>query len=208
MLAIAALACDLASLVPSGATYPTTVPGEVETVIAGTAGAAQTQTAELLSPTATPSLTPTATHTPSPTPSLTPTFIFFLRSPVPTRTNTPEGGGGTVLGSGDYACRLVSQDPKDNTVLKPNAKFNMVWQLQNAGTATWVVDDVDFEYVSGRKMQEQDVYDLPLDVAPGETVNMSVAMNAPKVAGDWKTVWTLRAGDDDFCHVNVTIVVE
>jgi hypothetical protein len=186
------------------------VPGAIQTVVAGTAHAAQTQTAERLPPSATASLTPTATLTASPTPSLTPTFIFSLRSPVPTRTNTPEGGSTSapVSGSGAHACRLISQDPKDNTTLKSNARFDMKWELQNAGTATWISDDVDFEYVSGRKMHDKDVYDLPHDVAPGETISMTVSMNAPKLAGDWKTVWTLRYGSNDFCHVDVTIVVE
>jgi hypothetical protein len=67
---------------------------------------------------------------------------------------------------------------------------------------------VDFVYVSGRKMQAQDAYDLPKDVAPSESVTVTVKMNAPKVVGDWRTVWTLEIGSNDFCHVDVTITVK
>ena len=207
MLAIAALSCDVGFVLPSQSTFPTTAPGEVETVIAGTAQAAQSQTAEWLPVSATPSITPTVTGTPTLAPTITPTFRFSLRTPVPPRTATPISGGGGSAGSGGYGCVLVSQNPKDGTEYKPNAKFDMVWTLQNSGGRTWLVDDVDFSYVSGRKMHAQDIYDIPRDVPLGESVSMTVKMNAPKLAGDWKTVWTLQAKGDDFCHVDVTIIV-
>jgi hypothetical protein len=207
VLAIAALSCDVGYLLPSGATFPTPAPGEIETVIAGTAQAAQTQTAELQPPSATPSPTPTVTRTATSTPTITPTFIFFLRTPVPPRTATPTGGSSSS-GSGGYACRLVSQTPTDGTEFKPNASFDMVWRLENTGSRTWQADNVDFTYVSGRKMHDEELYDLPRNVPVGEIVNMTVDMQAPKVSGDWKTVWTLRVGSNDFCHVDVTIVVK
>ena len=208
VLAIAALSCDVGYVLPSQSTFPTSGPGEVETVVAGTAQSAQTQTAELMPATATPSLTPTVTSTSTLTPTITATFLFSLRSPVPTRTETPPGGGATQFsGSEGYACRLVSQNPEDGTEFNPNAKFDMIWTLQNTGNKTWQADDVDFAYVSGRKMHDQDVYDLPRNVPPGESVNMTVNMNAPKVVNEWKTVWTLRVGGNDFCHVDVTILV-
>lgn len=211
LLAIVVLGCDMSALLPGGQTFATAAPGAMETVIAGTAQAAQTQTAALLPASATPSLTPTVTRTPTSTPTATPTFLFLLRTRVPPRTPTPTGGGSSgsgSSGSGGYSCVLVSQKPTDGTAFKPNANFDMVWTMENSGGKTWQVNDVDFAYVSGRKMQAQDAYDLPRDVVPGETVAMTVKMNAPKLAGEWKTVWTLKAGGNDFCHVNVTIVVK
>jgi hypothetical protein len=206
VLAIAVLSCDVSYLLPTTAAGPTLEALGIDTVIAGTAGAAQTQTAELLPPSATPSLTPTPTRTPLPPATSTATFIFFLRSPVPTRTLTPVGGGSS--GSGGYACVLSSQKPTDGTGFKPNAKFDMVWTLQNSGGNTWLADETDFEYSSGKKMQSQDAYGLPRDVLPGESISMTVKMNAPKVDGEHKTVWILRSGGTYFCRVDVTIVVE
>jgi hypothetical protein len=206
VLAIAALSCGVGYGLPSAAANPTAAPGEIDTVIAGTANAAQTQTAFLLPDTATPSLTPTVTRTPTLTPTVTPTFIYVLKSPIPTKAATPTGGGGSS-GSDGYACALVSQKPEDGTEFNPNASFDMVWTVRNSGSKTWLAGNADFAYVSGRKMHEQDVYDLARDVAPGDTVSLTVDMRAPKVLGDWKTVWTLRAGNKDFCHVNVTITV-
>ena len=126
---------------------------------------------------------------------------------MPPRTATSTKGTGGSSSSGGYACVLVSQKPEDGTEFKPNANFDMVWTVQNTGSKTWQADDVDFAYVSGRKMHDQEIYDLPKNVPTGESVNMTVDMIAPKVAGDWKTVWSLQAGGDDFCHVDLTIVV-
>lgn len=202
-LAIAAISCDVSFPVPLGSQFPTAAPGMFETVVAGTAGAAQSQTAVLAPPSATITLTPTASRTPTVIPSSTPTFIFRIWSVTPPRTSTPTQGAV----AGNYACVLLSQKPADGTEFKANAKFDAVWEVRNSGSATWKANNVDFAYASGRKMQEQDVYDLPRDVKSGESVKLIVDMVAPKLSGNWKTVWTLRKGGDDFCHVDLTITV-
>jgi type VI secretion system secreted protein VgrG len=88
------LACELPAI--PGLAQPSPAPG-IETVIAGTAGAAQLQTLTALPPTATPTSTPLPTNTPPDTPTPTATFILFVFS-SPTFTSTPpppqnEGAG-------------------------------------------------------------------------------------------------------------------
>jgi hypothetical protein len=205
-LAIAAISCDIAFEVPVGSQFPTAAPGVFETVVAGTAHAAQTQTALLIPPSTTPTFTPTVTRTATGLPSFTPTFIFQLRSPVPTRGNTATPTFGST--SGNLGCALVSQKPADGKVFKPNAKFDAVWEVRNTGSASWSADDVNFVYATGRQMHENDSYDLPRDVPSGGTVELTVAMTAPKITGEFKTVWTLQRGKNDFCHVDLTIAVE
>ena len=92
-----------------GPQFPTAAPGVFETVVAGTAHAAQTQTALLIPPSSTPTFTPTVTRTPTGLPSFTPTFIFQLRSPVPPRKDTATPTFGST--SGELGCVLVSQKP-------------------------------------------------------------------------------------------------
>ena len=203
-LAILAISCDVSFMLPSGPAFPTAAPGVVETIVAGTAGAAQSQTAVLLPPTVTPTFTITPTRTPTVTPTLTPTFIFVLRSATPVRTAT----SASVSGSGALACRLLDQDPEDGAQFEPNEHFDAVWNVRNIGTSDWDKTNVDFIYESGRKMYESPIYDLRENVDEGEDVDLIVDMIAPKADGTHKTTWTLRRGGTEFCHVDITIVVK
>jgi len=205
-LAIAAISCDVAFEVPLGPQFPTAAPGVFETVVAGTAGAAQTQTALLIPPSITATFTPTVTRTPTLVPTSTPTFIFRLRSPVPPRVSTSTPTFGST--SGELGCVLLSQRPPDGKEFNPNASFDAVWEVRNTGDASWSVDNVDFVYATGRQMHDNDRYDLPRNVPRGGSVELVVDMHAPKIKGELKTVWTLERGKKDFCHVDLTIVVK
>ena len=83
----------------------------------------------------------------------------------------------------------------------------MAWKVQNTGPRAWSKDDVDLAYSSGTKMYKKQLYDLPADIPSGEYVTLSVPMVAPKAEGTYYTVWSLRRGQDRFCHVNLTIRV-
>lgn len=202
------MSCDVSYLLPSGPTFPTAVPGAVETIVAGTAGAAQTQTAALIRPSSTPTSTPTVTRTPTFTPTSTPTFIVVIAK----RTNTAKPGTSTATlvpgSSGEYACRLIDQSPQDGTKFPPKASFDAVWEVRNTGTKTWSDGSVDFVYVSGRKMHEQAVYDLSDTVATGDTIDLIVDMTAPNNPGTYKAEWALKVSGDLFCHVDIQIVVK
>jgi hypothetical protein len=178
----------------------------VETIVAGTAGAAQTQTAVLLAPTFTPTATPTATRTASLTPTFTPTFIFQLRSATPAKTSTPTLGPESI--SGEYGCRLLDQDPEDGAKLNAKASFDAVWEVRNTGSVTWDENNIDFAFFNGDKLHEESVYDLNKTVKSGEAINLIVDMVAPKNEGKYRTVWSLRRGNDDFCRVTLTINVK
>ncbi|MFH1185009.1 MAG: NBR1-Ig-like domain-containing protein [Chloroflexota bacterium] len=205
-MAIAAMSCDVAFVLPAGPVFPTAAPGVVETIVAGTAGAAQTQTAALMRPTSSPTLTPTATRTPSLTPTFTPTFVFRLRSATPAKTSTPTLAPGLI--SGEYSCKLLDQDPADGSKLDAKVDFDAVWEVRNTGSATWDENNIDFAFFNGDKLHEQSVYDLNKSVKSGESINLIVDMVAPKDAGKYRTVWSLRRGNDDFCRVTLTINVK
>ena len=55
-----------------------------------------------------------------------------VSSVPPTNPEIPEGS---------YFCVLVSQDPLDETVLEAGETFNMSWEVQNIGEATWTAAD-------------------------------------------------------------------
>lgn len=203
-LAILVISCDVSTMLPSGAAFPSPAPGVFETIVAGTAGAAQTQTAVLIPATPTLTFTPTVTRTPTLTPTFTPTFIWRMRSATPPKTATSTLGAT----SGQLECQLIAQDPEDGTELAPKTDFDAVWEVRNTGSASWDADNVDFGYVSGRKMHKKALYDLPKNVNKGESVDLVVDMVAPAENGTYKVVWSLRRGGEDFCHVNLTIRVK
>ena len=196
---------------PSSSGEPTTVPGMFETIVAATAGAAQSQTATVIPLTPTPSWTPLPTHTASLTPTLTPTFHFSLGgSRTPTRPPTSAAATATNTVSASNSpdgCVLVSQSPEDGSHIDAKKNFTASWKVENTGSSTWDTDSVDFVYDSGEKMHKKQLYDLPADVPVDQSVTLSVSMLSPKSDGTYKTVWSLRRGTTNFCHVDLTIRV-
>ena len=182
---------------------PAPVPGAVDTIIAQTAHAAATQTALKVTPTLTPTDTSVPTKTPTVTPSDTPTFLFLLS----TFTFTPEPAT-VAAGAGDYACALTAQTPDDGATIGKKQTFSASWTVRNTGTLTWDANNTDFVYVSGAKLTSLKVADLPKSVATGETVTLKLTLEAPNQADTYKTVWILHSGKDDFCRLDITIVVQ
>ncbi len=175
--------------------------------MAQTAAAASTQTAANITivPTWTASTTPPPTDTPTLTPSPTATFIFRLTPLTPTRKPTATDSNLT----GGLACALLSQSPADGSQYSPKQNFTAAWNIKNTGDVPWDTSAVDFRYFSGSKMfTGAAAYDLPDAVAVNDDVTLSVPMVAPKNSGSFRTVWTLQRGKNDFCHVDVRIVVK
>ncbi len=176
----------------------------MDTIVAQTAAAAWTQTAAVVTPedTATASATPVPSETLTQTPSPSPTFVFKLAtlSPTPKPNSTAAAAG--------LECKPTGQTPGDGTVYGPRDRFTATWVIQNTGDVRWDSSDIDFEYFSGAKTYVgTTIYDLPNNVKVGDSVTVSVAMAAPKSAGSYRTVWTLRKGKLDFCHVALQLVV-
>ncbi len=184
------------------AAAPTPVPAEaVNTIIAGTAQAAASQTAAAMPPTLTPTLTPSPTVTPSITPSPTATFLFILSSP--TRTAT------LAASTNNLACQLKDQTPADGSTMAKNQSFVATWTVSNIGQGTWVANSVDFVYLSGDKLATVKAVDLPKDVAPDGSVTLKVPMVAPVSAGPYKTAWMLQQGkQNQFCRLTLSITVK
>jgi hypothetical protein len=178
---------------------PTFDPLSLNTIIAQTAGAAATQT-YVLQPTLTS--VPTLTKTPTDIPTSTPTFLFVLSTPtVPSLTPTLE------ISSDPYACRLASQDPKDNSVVAKGADFTTLWKVINVGANFWDSNSLDYHYFNGEKLHKASVYDLQNSVPTGGQIDLIVKMKAPKEAGTYTTTWALRVGKQDFCKLHLTIKI-
>jgi hypothetical protein len=183
---------------------PTLDPISLNTAIAQTAGAAATQTAVFQPPTSTLTFTPLPTRSPTEAPSSTPTFIFILpTNTVPTSTPTlnPTSSGSTS------GCEVVSQDPENDTEFSPREDFDAHWVVRNTGDSTWDANSVDYRYVRGDALHQQEIYDLPNNVAAGRRIDLGVDMRAPNDEGEYSTTWQVRSGSRVLCSMRLTIIV-
>lgn len=216
------LACAIPSLTVSSPTQGSE-PQSMDvlgTAIVQTAAAAQTQTATA-QPSPTFTLTPSVTPTP-PTP--TPTFFFslFTSTPiVPLETTDPafsvEGGNPAIgLGSsGDpipysgkpWTCIGIGKSPPSGALIEAGKSFTAYWTVINTGTKIWTSTTVDFVYRSGYRHEGRVIQDLSSAVAPGRNLTVKVSFTAPKNAGEYTAIWTLKVGNYPFCAMKITFEV-
>jgi hypothetical protein len=200
------MAC-VPSLATPQAQAPTLDPGAINTFIAQTVNAASTQTAASI-----PTLTPSPTITPTvPTqtliPSATATVIFVLSSPTPLVIPTfTSSGGGTS--SDNFSCQITRVTPANGTRFNPRDDFDAIWTVRNNGQRNWDRNTVDYVYSSGDKIHKVSGYDLDENVRTGNSLDLGVDMQAPKNSGTYSTTWTMRAGNNNFCTLTLTIVVK
>lgn len=148
----------------------------VETKVEATQVVAMTETATN-QPTATATLVPaTATNTPLPTATAAPT-----KTPLPTATATP-----TICN----AAQLVADMTVESGAKFPaTARFIKVWRVKNVGSCTWT-KDYTIVFSGGRPLAGQTT-NLTKKVAPGETIDIAVAMKAPSALGTYEGSWLL-----------------
>ncbi len=118
---------------------------------------------------------PNATITPAPTEILTPTVT---NSPVPTQVC-------------DAARFVADVTFPDGAIVKTNEFFTKTWRFKNIGTCTW---DSSYALVFdvGDQMGGPTSVPLPVNVAPGEEVELSVDLQAPAKSGSYRSFWRLR----------------
>ena len=78
----------------------------------------------------------------------------------------------------------------DGSYIAPGSTFTKTWRIRNNGTTTWTTK-YKLVFVSGTQMSNVSYVNLPYNVQPGQTVDISVQMTAPKDAGSYKSEWKL-----------------
>ncbi len=78
----------------------------------------------------------------------------------------------------------------DGTVVKPGATFVKTWRVRNTGTTTWTTDYA-LRFAADKQMGGPDSVPLARAVKPGEVVELSVRLRAPKRAGRHRSTWKL-----------------
>jgi serine/threonine protein kinase len=197
----AATATIFQTLTPRGTPRPSDTPDLEATDRAATVDAffltanAPTETA---TPTPTLSATPTPTSTPSP-------------SETPTATNTPRPTSTVDLTQTvDAACVYDATLEGHVTVrpsqyLPPGTPFDKVWRLSNSGDCRWPRGTV-LAFVSGAQLRAADAVDVD-PAAPGDVVDVSVAMQAPDANGEYSGVWQLHLPDGESFGEEVVVQI-
>ncbi|MBR6090579.1 MAG: hypothetical protein IKP86_11640 [Anaerolineaceae bacterium] len=78
----------------------------------------------------------------------------------------------------------------DGSFIAPGNTFTKTWRIRNCGTTTWTTN-YKLTFVSGQQMAAVSSVNLPYNVQPGATVDISVQMTSPKEAGSYKSSWML-----------------
>ena len=88
----------------------------------------------------------------------------------------------------------------DNTVFAPGATFTKSWRLRNTGTCPWI-EGYSLVFVSGDPLGSPETQPLPKVVAPGQTVDVSVALTAPEEPGEYLGRWQISDANGDLFGV-------
>ncbi len=179
-------------------------PNQKMTEIAGTVQAQLTQTALLI---------PTATSTPEP-----PTATLTI-TPAPP-TSTPEGMGPTetpiifstqpTLSNGDDAKFIADVSIPDGSTLRAGEQFTKTWRFQNIGKTTWT-KEYAIQYLEGNLLGKNGdlTFNLPIEVPPGGTLDISIPFTAPTEPGTYSSYWKLLSANGfyfgDTVSINISV---
>ena len=148
----------------------------IATSVVQTVQAGESLTALANVPTAMPTSLTTSLETPL-APAITPTNAATLVSAPP-----------------DPNCvkaSLVAENPPDQTLLTAGQYFWKTWTLQNTGTCTWTTA-YQLVFWSGERLGSSLSYALPNDVAPNETTDISIYLQAPVTDGAFTGFWRIK----------------
>lgn len=124
-----------------------------------------------------PTQTLAATSTPPPTTTPFPTVTSVPPTPIPAPC--------------DRAQFIADVTIPDGANYAPNTAFVKTWRLKNDGSCTWT-PSYALVFDSGNALNGPTEVALPGNVAPGQTVDLSVSLKSPASAGVYQSYWKLR----------------
>ena len=149
----------------------------------------KTQTAIATAMTDTPVPTNTVKPTATPDYTETPSLPSLTVTPFPTETPKP----GEVIEEGcNETMFMADVTIPDKTEIFADHQFVKTWRLLNSGTCTWTTK-YSLYFVSGQQMFGPDKKSVfPVVVEPGQSIDISVELRAPKESGVIRGYWGLK----------------
>ena len=109
--------------------------------------------------------------------------------PVPTSAPTVSAASSLPTGT-DYMTFAGDVTITDGHQVRPGERFRKTWRVKNTGNTTWT-PYYSFVYVSGDRMEGRNI-NIPATVYPGQTVELSVNLIAPKDDGTYRGYWQMQ----------------
>ena len=138
-----------------------------------------TPTPTIIYPSPTSTLPPTATELDSSeevTVNLTPSHTPIEEKDTPTPSCNHKVEIVKILNLGEYS------------QLKTGEPFARIWRLKNSGTCIWSTN-YQLVFSNGDLMGSPEYIPIPVEVNPGETIDLRVAGFAPIVPADYLSEW-------------------
>jgi len=164
------------------------IPGQAQTLAAQTLAAQQGMYSPFID-----------TPTPAPVAANTIPFEQAPANPVPVVPEPVESTpfrndlkAGAAIPSCINAAEFVKDITiPDETVLKGNQRFTKTWRFKNAGTCAWTTEYA-VVFVWGIRMGAPDRVPLAHAVSPGEEIDISVPLMAPKYDDYYQGNWMFQ----------------
>lgn len=199
---ILALSLGIGGLALAGCSPKAAPTIDANTVYTQAAGTVQAELTRVAALTPSPTATTAATATTAPTDTPVPTDASQVTVTVQPTVALP-----TAAPSSPDKASWQSQTPADGTSFNPGDKFNMTWKVKNTGTSTWSTKYL-LRFYAGDQMAGPATSAFPKDVAPNDTVELTVALTAPSSAGKYLGNWVLTNADGvNFYPVTIQISV-
>src|SRR5688572_26820454 len=90
----------------------------------------------------------------------------------------------------DHAQFVSDLTAPDGAAFAPGATFAKTWRLMNIGTCTWTIS-YNLVWIGGDSMGAPLSVKLPVDVPPGQIVDVSVNLTAPTTSGHYKGLFKI-----------------
>ena len=91
----------------------------------------------------------------------------------------------------DSSALVTDVTVPDGTVFAPGTAFDKTWRLKNTGTCTWNTG-YQLAFVGGSQLSAPSTVNIPHEVPPGSTVDVTVKMVAPDANGTYRSNWRMR----------------
>lgn len=151
-------------------------------------------------------LTQTAFAQPSNTPTLTPVPTSTTLSTFsPLGTNTPSVAATSAC---DVSVFITDVTIPDGTLMAPGQNFDKTWRIQNSGTCTWTATYKAVFTGSGTGPMGGISTPIGKQVAPGETIDITVEFVAPTSPGDYVSWWKLQNDSGTFFGTPFSVAIK
>ncbi|MCZ2128029.1 MAG: hypothetical protein LC099_09695 [Anaerolineales bacterium] len=128
----------------------------------------------------------------TPTPGLPQPTETAVASEIPlTATNLPALPPPAQTSKCDAAQFLADVTYPDGSLVARNATFVKIWRIRNVGTCTWTTSYA-VVFVSGNSLNAPAAIAMPGSVAPGQYIEIPIALTAPNQEGNYLGYWKLR----------------